>query len=205
MDELLEHEKRLEDEALEVCTGLGLQHRLEEIGQPTIVGAVALKVIDRRDIDITTACTMLDEPTRRRIAQLGGDLALHPDVRQVVVRDDTGRWNRDPQYPDGFYLGIHCRSPQANDWTLDLWFVDEPERQPDLAHLRRFGPSMSDETRGAVLGIKHVLRTSADRGKPVPSLVIYQAVVEEGVRSFEQFERWLDFWCASNTPYSDSA
>ncbi|UNX54930.1 hypothetical protein MF406_01120 [Georgenia sp. TF02-10] len=134
----------------------------------------------------------LDEGTVGRIARLGSDLAVHPDVRQVTIRDDAGRWNRDPRYPDGFYLGVDCRSPHGNDWTLDLWFVDEPDRQPDLAHVRRFGPLMTEEARAAVVRLKRTTREAGAGGeRAVPSFLIYQAVAEEGVRSVEELNAWL--------------
>ncbi|MBX9391786.1 hypothetical protein ACFPZ0_20875 [Streptomonospora nanhaiensis] len=190
--DLLEREARLEREALAVGARLGLRRRLERIGEPRLVGAAALRVLHRRDIDVTTSCARLDPDTVGRIARLGARLAEHEDVREVTIRDDTGPWNCDPRYPDGFYLGLDCRSPLGNRWTVDLWFVDRPDRQPDLAHVRRFGPSMTDEVRAAVLALKAATR-EADGGEgPVPGHLVYQAVAEAGVRTAGQLRAWLD-------------
>ena len=42
----------------------------------------------------------------RRIADpLGAGVACHCRVPQVEIRDDTGAWNVDRDYPDGRYLG----------------------------------------------------------------------------------------------------
>jgi hypothetical protein len=38
------------------------------------------------------------------------------------------------------------RQPQQPEWTLDLWFVDEPDRQPDLAHVQPGPARVTPET-----------------------------------------------------------
>ena len=190
-ENLLERANRLDREARAMCDRLDLWRRLERVGAPVLVGAAGLGVIDRRDLDITTTCTALNEETIERIVRLGADLISHEDVRQVVIRDDTGRWNTDPRYPDGSYLGLELVSPSEQVWTADLWFVDEPRRQPDLEHLRRFAPLMSDESRALVLALKRSARmTGSDRDR-VPGYVIAEAVTRGGVRSDAELRDWL--------------
>jgi hypothetical protein len=43
------------------------------------------------------------------VVAVGARLATHPRIRQVVSRNDTGKWNTDPAYPDGLYLGLSYR------------------------------------------------------------------------------------------------
>lgn len=191
-EDLLERAKRLDEEACAIRERLDLHARLESLGVPVVVGAAGLGVIDRRDLDITTTCATLDEETLDRIAQLGAALARHEDVRQVVIRDDTGRWNTDPRYPDGFYLGLEVISPAGELWTADLWFVDQPERQPDLAHLRRFAPLMTDESRARILALKRATRARGAENGAVPGFLIYEAVTQGGVRSETELREWVN-------------
>ena len=191
-EHLLERARRLDQEARAMCERLGLWRRLERVGAPVVVGAAGLGVIDRRDIDITTSCVTLNEETIGRITSLGAELATHEDVRQVVIRDDTGRWNTDPRYPDGYYLGLEIMSPREKRWTADLWFVGEPERQPDLEHLRRFAPLVTDESRGAILALKRSVRTRGTGDDPVPGYLVYEAVIQDAVRSETEFQEWLN-------------
>lgn len=193
-EDLLERAKRLDEEACAIRERLDLHARLESLGVPVEVGAAGLGVIDRRDLDITTTCATLDEETLDRIARLGAALARHEDVRQVVIRDDTGRWNTDPRYPDGCYLGLEVMSPVGELWTADLWFVDHPERQPDLAHLRRFAPLMTDESRARILALKRATRArgrGAENGA-VPGYLIYEAVTQGGVCSETELREWVN-------------
>ncbi|WP_018348705.1 hypothetical protein [Longispora albida] len=165
-----------------VVADLGLAELLRAAGDPVRVGSSALGLMVARDIDITVVCPRLDEGVARTVVNIGADLGLHPRVREVRFRDDTGVWNTDPDYPDGLYLGPAYRAPGGADWTLDIWFVDEPHRQPDLRHVRDLPPRLTDETRRAILEIK--------RAWPGMSSDVYLAVLDDGVRTAGQFEAW---------------
>jgi hypothetical protein len=147
--ELLRQQDELQAEAEAVEVDLQLAALLGPIGEPIRVGSAALGLMVWPDLDLTVACTELAvEP----VAAVGARLAAHPRVRHVTFRNDTGDWNTHPgSYPDGLYLGVGYRAPSGRDWKLDIWFVDEPDRQPDLAHLRSMPAQLSPETREAIL------------------------------------------------------
>jgi hypothetical protein len=187
--ELSRKQAALQAEAAQVEADLGLDDLLRSLGDPVRVGSAALGLMVWRELDFTVVCTELDVG---RIATVGTRLAAHPRVRQVVFRDDTGSWNVKPEkYPDGVYLGVEYRSPEHHDWKLDIWFVDEPDRQPDLRHLRELPSQLGPETREAILLIKSRWASRPEYGKTVSSFDIYEAVLRDGVRTREQFEDWL--------------
>ncbi len=137
----------------------------------------------RPDIDITVCCPVLDAGTVADVIELGARLARHARVRRVLYRDDTGSWNQEPDaYPDGLYLGLGFRSAAGRDWTSDIWFVDQPERQPDLAHLRTLPPRLTEQARVSILRIKHV--------RSAGGASVYEAVLDGGVRTPEEFDAW---------------
>ena len=191
-NDLLGQQEELQREGAAVEEDLGLVQRLSVLGRPVRVGSAALGVMVRRDLDITTTCAALDPATHRAVADLGAALVLHPRVRQVHIRDDTGTWNTDPAYPDGLYLGVQYRCARARDWTLDLWFVDDPDRQPDLAHLRDLLPLLDTERRVSILTIKHERFSRPEHRATTCSYDVYRAVLEGGVHTPEQFDHWLD-------------
>jgi hypothetical protein len=186
-DELLQRQDALQAEADAVCADLGLDELLASVGQPVRVGSSALGLMVGRDVDITVTCTALSPATMEAVAGIGARLAVHERVRQVRFRDDTGHWNTDPAYPDGLYLGADYRAPRGHDWNLDIWFVDEPGRQPDLAHLTTLAPRLTPETRIAILAIKQAW---ADRGAKVRGFDVYRSVLDDQVRTPEQFDQW---------------
>lgn len=191
MDDLLVAQKQLQAEADAVVAALGLVEQLGEFGQPMRVGSSALGLMVRRDIDITVNCPKLDAATLAAFAQLGARLMQRTDlVVGVRFRNDAGNWNAEPEkYPDGLYLGLTVRTAAGADWTFDIWLVDQPERQPDLTHLRTLLPRLTDADRMVILTIKHGL--AADTTEPkLPSALVYEAVMDHGVRDVAGFRAW---------------
>jgi len=190
---ILDQQATLQAEANVIVDRLDLDNALRRIGNPVRVGSSAPGVMVRRDIDITVICDRLDQATHAAVVQLGGKLALHPSIGTVCLRNDSGFWNRSPEeYPDGLYLGLTYRAQNDTDWTFDIWFVDEPERQPDLRHLQTILPNLSATARETILRIKTALAAgSVESGKPVSSYLVYNAVLDAGVNDLAEFEAWL--------------
>lgn len=192
MTALLDAQTRLQAEADEIVRDLQLEQLLDSIGQPIRVGSSAMGLMVRRDIDITIICPRLDPDTLKAFADIGAHLMQQTtSVASVRFRNDTGAWNTEPaKYPDGLYLGLTVRAANEAIWTFDIWAVDQPERQPDLAHLKSLLPRITAAHREAILRIKQVL---ADRPKgtdAIPSALVYEAVVDHGIQTVEQFEIW---------------
>lgn len=188
--ELLARQSALQAEADAAVADLDLDVGLRALGVAVRVGSSALGLMVRRDVDITVACAQLDAASLEAISALGTRIARHRRVWQVTWRDDTGAWNSEPdRYPDGMYLGIRYRSADGRDWNFDIWFVDEPERQPDLAHLRTLLPRLTDRARVAILTIKQALAADPEYGRSIHGVDVYEAVLDHGVSTPEEFRR----------------
>jgi len=140
-----------------------------------------------RDLDLTVVCPTLDVG---QVADTGARLARHERMREVRFRNDTGAWNTHPEYPDGLYLGLACDDCAGNRWKVDIWFVDKPEHQPDLAHLRQLPPRLTPQTRAAILAIKNAWVRRPQYGTEITSWDIYHAVLDDSVRTTADFEEW---------------
>jgi hypothetical protein len=185
--DLLGRQDELQAEAAAVRDELGLDDLLPAAGTVVPVGSAALGLMVWRDLDLTVVCLTLDAPI---IAWIGSELAKHDQVREVVFRNDTGEWNTNPAYPDGYFLGVKCKSSRGERWELDFWFIDEPDRQPDLAHVRSLPPRLTAETREAILLVKDAWAGRPEYGKSVSSFDIYTAVLDGDVRTPAQFDTW---------------
>ncbi len=65
---------------------------------------------------------------------------------------------------------------------------------PDLAHLRTMPARLTTETRVAILRIKQAWDVRPEYGKSVRGVDVYDAVLDHGVRSLEEFEKyWASF------------
>ena len=183
----------MQAEADELVALLDLHHLLAKIGRPIRVGSSAMGLMVRRDIDITVTCDRLDGAAIEAFANFGAHLMRQIEyVGTVKFRNDTGSWNGEPdKYPDGLYLWLSVQMPNKAAWTVDIWMVDEPERQPDLTHLKILLPRLIDTNRAIILQIKHDLLASADHGPTkVASALIYEAVLDHGVGTSEEFVQW---------------
>jgi hypothetical protein len=187
-DALLAAQDELQAEAARVLADLGLMERIRPMGTPVQTGSSALGLMVVRDIDVTTVCPALEVGS---VFDIGRELAAHPRVRLVSFRNATGRWNDEPEYPDGLYWMVEYVSDAGLAWKLDLWFIPGGTTQFDLEHMQTLPSRLSREARLAILRIKHVwsTRPSAER---VPSYRIYEAVLDHGVRTPEDFGRHLE-------------
>jgi hypothetical protein len=192
---ILDRQKLLQKGADAVVELLGLEPMLASIGRPVRVGSSAMGLMVERDIDITVVCKRLDADTLKGFSEICAKLILlDKHVVCVRFRNDTDFWNADPTaYPDGFYLWLSVRMSDGNEWTVDIWAVDQPDKQPDLTHLRTLMPRITDEHREVILRIKQVLverRRSAETR--VSTALVYEAVMEKGIRDIVDFDEWLN-------------
>jgi hypothetical protein len=186
--DLLVRQDMLNAEATDVLADLDLFDRLETVGRPVQTGSLALGLMVWRDIDVTVLCPTLAVAP---IFEALRPLALHPSVRRLQFRNDSGRWNADPAYPDGLYWGVDYRAQQDQDWKLDLWFLREGTTQFDLQHIESLPPRLTPESRLAILRIKDVWQRRPEYGSAVRSYDIYEAVLDHDVRTLEEFEAYL--------------
>ena len=178
-------EAELEMAAAAVRADLDLERVLSALGEPHLVGSAALGLMVWPDLDMTVVCSQLDVGS---VWDAAGVLADHSRVRQLTFRNDSGRWNTDPeQYPDGIYLGIDYRDGERV-WNIDIWFVTDAGRQPDLRHLHELAPRLTPETRSAILEIKRAWKDRPEYRRSVTSYDIYTAVLDHGVRTAAEFE-----------------
>ncbi len=180
--------EELEAAAAAVRADLALDDVLGGLGEPRLVGSAALGLMVWPDLDLTVVCEALDVVALHRVAV---DLVSHPRVRQLTFRNDSGAWNSHPEkYPDGIYWGIDYRDGRLT-WNIDVWFVTDADRQPDLRHVRELAGRLTPETRSAILDIKRAWVTRPEYGTTVRSFDIYSAVLDQGIRTPEEFERYL--------------
>lgn len=187
-EDLLARQLQLQAEAAAVAEEMNLNQLLKAAGTPVKVGSAALGLMAWRDLDLTVVCSKLDIAA---ISGIASQLMANPGVRQMKFINDTGSWNTDPVYPDGYFVGLNYLFRNGNKWKLDIWFVDEPEKQPDLQHIRTIPGRLTEESVVSILRIKTVWASRTDYGKQVKSFDIYTAVLDDHVRTPDEFERWL--------------
>lgn len=187
-DRLIAKQDALQAEAASVLADLDLFRLLGHVGRPVQTGSSVLGLLVRRDIDVTTLCPVL-EPFA--IFDVARPLVSHSRVNRLSFRNDTGRWNTDPAYPDGLYWMLRYRTDAGEEWNLDLWFLLEGTTQFDLQHIESLPPRLTREARLAILRIKSAWHGVPADGSQVRSYDIYEAVLDHGVTTPNEFRAYL--------------
>ena len=187
-DELIARQDVRQAEAGAVLADLGVLALLNRVGRPIQTGSSALGLMVTRDIDVTTRCPSLDVAAT---FDLGRELATHPRVWRVTFRNDTGAWRTGDEYPDGLYWMVEYVADGGTAWKLDLWLIHEDTTQHDLEHMKTLPGRLDRERRAAILRIKEAIQEQPRRDPPIPSYRVYEAVLDHGVRTPEEFEEYL--------------
>ncbi|MEV7191007.1 hypothetical protein AB0N81_04240 [Streptomyces sp. NPDC093510] len=177
--------------ALRILDALRLTERWQPFGDPVLVGSVALDLVVEPDIDLEIYC---DAPS---VAQ--GFAALAPCAELPGVRGMrfANALDLDDQ---GLYWRLDYEAPSGGTWQIDMWLLAHDHPGPRAADLvAPVRAALTDGTRDAVLAVKE---GAAERGEPLPGVWVYQAVMDHGVRTYEEFVKWragtptdgLTFW-----------
>jgi hypothetical protein len=185
---LLARQAALQAEAETVLADLDLLRVLRTIGRPVRTGSSVLGLMVARDIDVTSLCPSLNPIP---IFEAMRSLVPHPRVVRLAFRNDTGRWNVNPDYPDGVYWGVTYRSDANDVWNLDLWFLLEGTTQFDLLHVESLPRRLTREARLAVLRIKEAMHGLPAYGSEVHGYDVYAAVLDHGVTTPDEFQAFL--------------
>jgi hypothetical protein len=193
MNERLQRAQEHLQRAQEIMREVGLLEKWGEVGRPVLVGATAYELMHSPDIDLEVFTA---NPRVQDGFRVVGELAAHPRVTRAKFADHL-------QGPDqGLYWSMNYLAADGTEWKFDMWLLPEDHPGPLAAHLvEPMRAALTDEHRNAILAIKEAGLRKAD-GSPVASIFVYQAVIEGGVRSPEEFLQWqereqpggLTFW-----------
>jgi hypothetical protein len=178
--DLLGRQEQLQREAEGVVADLDLVALLGRIGRVRVIGSAASGLMVWRDLDISVHTSA----TRDEVADVVRELVAHPEVADLHFFG--------PHTPSGqakdqrYYAVLHYR-----DWKVDLslWTGAGPSGGfSDAAALRG---RLDDETRLAILTIKDHWCRLDEYPDVVSGVDVYDAVLNHGVRTVEEFRARL--------------
>lgn len=185
---LLRRQVALQAEANAVLTELDLVDRLSSVGSVRRIGSSTLGLMVWRDIDLAISSSGL---TIERALETMRPLFLHPRVKQVRYSNEAGAFN-----PTGlavserFYFKVFFDTQAGDAWELDLSFWLAEGLHPEPVH-EAIARQLTPETRLAILWIKDVWYHLPSYRHGVSSTDIYDAVLQHGIRTPAQFNRYL--------------
>jgi hypothetical protein len=186
---LLEQQDILQAEANRLVEQLDLPTLLGRAGRFERLGSSVSGLMVWRDVDLGVSCGLLS-PEGAWDAML--PLAVHPRTAQLEYRNEIGRLAPHELKGYGRYYFVARHETEAGDeWKIDvsLW---SPEAPPGpSAHAEELLRRLTPETRLAILWIKDVWHQVPSYPDRVSGMDVYEAVLENGVRTPEQFGRYL--------------
>lgn len=182
MLDVVEQSRHRTRQAHEILARLQLFERWQVFGTPVLVGALAYELAMARDIDIEIYC---DEPRIEDGFAVLGECALHPNI-------STARFgNHLADADEGLYWRLGYRADDGTEWKIDMWSLrcDHPgPRSADLIDPLR--AALTPETRRTILELKALIQAGSVPHRP--SIDIYRAVIDGGVRSSTELSPWLE-------------
>ena len=100
---------------------------------------------------------------------------------------------QDPRNTDeGHYWGLRVSAPgEKNYWKLDLWTARREEFERGSPKRGLWEIKLNDDTRSSILAIKAEVCQLPEYLDNHLSVHIYEAVLEHGVRTIDEFRVWM--------------
>jgi hypothetical protein len=186
IDELVERQTWLQEQVREIVAQRHLLDIGSLAGQAEIVGSYKMGLMVWPDIDITV--TTPGTPDLDDALAMASRLMKEAEAHRLNIADHRG--GDHPELPAGIYLGpdiVH----EGLAWQVDVWLVDQETAGERRAQTSEYIARLTEDHRRAILAIKQVAAASDVYHRGVSSVDIYNAVLDFGVRTSDEFSKWL--------------
>jgi hypothetical protein len=187
--ELLARQEALQAEAGQVLAELDLSGLFADVGPVLVVGSYLSGLMVWRDLDVCLLAGVDCSPSD--VLELLKRVVELPGFAGLTYREERGaRCPTGEARDERYHVPVDLDAGQGR-WRIDLsvWLRDLHAHVADW-HLR-LRDTITGEQRLAVLRIKDVWHRQPSYPDTVSGWQIYTAVLEDGVRTPEQFARWL--------------
>ncbi len=163
-----------------ILRDLDLMSRWRQFGRPVLVGALSFDLAVAPDIDMEVYCPELKIEHGFEVLR---ECALNARVTSALFLNALNT-------PDqALYWQLKCRGDDGAEWKIDMWSAPEDYPLPRGEHF--VGPmqqALTPETRMAILTLKEARAAGELPG--FLSIDLYRAVIDDGVRTTDQWRQW---------------
>jgi hypothetical protein len=161
--------------AKDLLEQLDLIGRWSRYGEVEVVGSVGIGLVVQPDIDLEIYC---DNPQVADGFAVMQPVAELPKSRRITYLDARER------HECGQYWKLEYELDET--WTVDMWVF--AERGPGAGLTAALRTALTDESRDTILAIKE---EAMERGERALGYWLYQAVLDAGVTTYDEFRGWL--------------
>jgi hypothetical protein len=188
-EELLARQSALQDEARELLAGLDLAALVADVGPLLVTGSYVSGLMCWRELDVMVLVGQQFSP--QDVMGVLARIVRRADVTGLQYRDERGSRCGTGQVRDERYHVPISVQHAGCGWQVDLtlWLHD---LHRNVTHWHeRLRDRITAEQRIAVLRIKDDWHRRPAYPDHVGGLEIYTAVIDDGVRTPDQFASWL--------------
>jgi hypothetical protein len=187
--ELLLRQDRLQAEARQVVRELDLVTLLGQAGPVVEHGSVTSGLMAWPDLDFGVTSPDLERALAFEIMR---PLLAHPRTTMARYTNETGArsFSGSPRDERLFFM-VYYEHTSEVVWKLDIAFWLYPEPRGEERYHARIAERLTDETRLAILWLKDLWHSTPVYPATVGSVDIYDAVLEHGARTPNDFDDYL--------------
>lgn len=183
MIDYFKKQRELKKQADKILGDLNLLPQLKKYGEVIFVGAFALDLIVKLDIDIVVSTIINYEDFLKFINY------IFPKDNIYNLQLQDFRKSIYPNRPQGLYCGVTYLVKPKSFWKIDIWFSSK-EQAGAKKLVDSLKEKLTNENRLTILKIKNeMLQTK--QGKEISGMDVYKAVIEEGISNLEGFSQYL--------------
>lgn len=188
-EELLARQSALQDEAMEVLAGLGVAALVADVGPLQVTGSFVSGLMCWPELDVMVLVGGSFSP--ENVMGLLAQTVTRAGVTGMEYRDERGPRCVTGQVRDERYHVVVTVDRPDRCWQVDLtlWLHDLHENVTRWHEELR--ERITADQRLAVLRIKDNWHPRPSYPHQVGGLEIYTAVLDDGVRTPQQFAAWL--------------
>ena len=180
--DLIQHSINIQKRAGEIINKLQLLSLWQQQGgQPYIVGALPYGLALAPDIDMEV---YFENPTITDGFEVLKSCAVNPGCVETRFRNEMDG-------PDqGYYWPIRYQEAGGTLWKIDMWSMHQDHPGPTSRDM--ISPmlnALDEDKRETILTLKQALIKDAEI--KCPSIFLYQAVLADGISTFQTLKMWL--------------
>jgi hypothetical protein len=188
-DDLLACQSMLQDEAREVLAGLDLAALVAGIGPLQVTGSFVSGLMCWRELDVMVLAGRDFSPPD--VMSLLARIVRRTGVTGIEYRDERGPRCVTGQTRDERYHVTLTVEHASRRWQIDLTLWLHDLHQDVTRWHEELRERITAEQRSAVLRIKDDWHRRPAYPHQVGGLEIYTAVIDNGIRTPDQFATWL--------------
>lgn len=182
MVDYLQRQNELRHQADIILQDLDLKNFLMRFGKVIFVGSYALELMSWEDIDIVVSTN----PNYKDYLEAVNYFFPKDNVYSMNIQDF--RKSIYPDRPQGIYCGVSYLAKPSTFWKIDIWFMSHSTAIDVMQGVEK---KLNNENRSVILKIKNEMRDKTTYGKQVSGMDVYKAVLDEGITTLEDFEKYL--------------